>query len=231
MNQDRQKQSSTFGEIAKQVPGIGDARTGIFTESFGKFERENATYTWDIWTKKEPIRGMDKSLRGHSKPLNQDEPGDKTYLFKKIISRLNAKGYFRRCARVDFYRNFSSLDSDSVLFLTMYRTTYQLHCWEDQLWLQQFLNSFYTNPLATYGSPTNPFPTQQPIVTNPDGLANLAFPKKERDINTLAKNFKPKSMQHLTQYMETLKSEGYPAEQIRLFYREVSSKRDFENIL
>lgn len=200
--------------IPLRTPAPADGRDGTFSQNFGKFERLGATFSWIIH------RPGTYKLYGHSKPKNMAEKANKQELLIDCIRRLAHKGYIREGLRIEFYRNFSDSDADSVKIVTLHGTRYvpEPCIITGQEWLIKYLNNFYNPVIYNYGRdmfPTNEYaaelPANRAIIPDPATQASV------KDPFDLSRTYK--SCDELMRYTEKLQRDGHPHGRITEYYR------------
>jgi hypothetical protein len=212
-------QPSSIGQLTNQVfdpetlpqtqlPSEGN--TSTFIKNFGKFQRAGSTYSWKIY------RPRLQTLFGYSKPFDMAEKANKQELLLDCIRRLKAK-YIVEGYRIEFYRNFSDDDNDSVKIITLYGTRFIPEpVVITEAWLLKFLKDLYNPVVYSYGNEM--FPTGGPK-TAPDGMAIIPDSSKQappKDPFDLTRQFKTEDA--LYKYMDKLILEGHPKGLVEDFY-------------
>lgn len=206
------QQQSTFDDQVQpttQLPAEG--ASGTFYQNFGKFERPGSTFSWKIF------RPGREKLVGYSKPRGMAEKANKQELLLDCIRRLANRDYIREGLRVEFYRNFSDDDNDSVKLMTMYGSRFVAEPpILQQAWLIKFLSNFY-NPIVYNYNAGELFPTGGQS-TPPEGKVLVPDGSGAKDPFDLSRRFK--TSDSLLQYIEQLTLAGHPHGRITAFYQE-----------
>ncbi|WP_288424246.1 hypothetical protein [uncultured Spirosoma sp.] len=191
------------------TPLPSDGNSSTFVRNFGKFERPGSTFSWKIF------RPGREKLIGYSKPRDMAEKANKQELLLDCIRRLANNNYIREGLRVEFYRNFSDDDNDSVKLVTMYGSRFIPEtAILEQAWLIKFLKNFYNPVVHSYGSELFPTggqpapPTGKVLV--PDNVHKDPFDPERR--------FKTEDA--LMNYIEKLQREGHPKGRIEDYFRQ-----------
>jgi hypothetical protein len=200
------------------MKNIDQGSNSAFNENRGKFERPGSTYSWTIHNR----YGF---LKGHSKPRNQKEKDNKKQLLKEILIRLIKKEYLKKSERIEFYRNFSLYDKDSMYLFTLFPLRYEISqdLYVDQYrWLIDFLKELYSDPKDSYGSPSELFPEGGP--KNIPRIDNVF--KEEKYHLSNADPFDLNRIFHthfeVAEYCDKLKRDGHAPGRIAHFMQKLS---------
>ena len=200
-------------ETRPTTPIPEEGNTSTFIQNFGKFERPGSTYMWKIF------RPGREKLMGYSKPAGNSEKANKQELLLDIIRRLSHKNYIREGIRVEFYRNFSEDDNDSVKLMTLYGTRFLPESIVlTEAWLMKYLKNLYNPVVYNYGNEM--FPTGGKS-TPPEGTALIPDVTKQapaKDPFDPTRTFKNEDA--LMNYAEKLLREGHPHGRVTAFYSE-----------
>ncbi|UHG93456.1 hypothetical protein [Spirosoma oryzicola] len=198
-------------EVQPQTQQPSEGNSSTFIKNFGKFERPGSTYSWKIY------RPRLQTLYGYSKPFGMAEKANKQELLLNCITRLKPK-YIVEGYRIDFYRNFSDDDNDSVKLMSLYGTRFMPEpVIITEAWLMKFLKDLYNPIVYNYG--TEMFPTGGKS-NAPNGTAIIPDSSKQaavKDPFDPSRTFKNEDA--LMKYMEKLLREGHPHGQVQEFFR------------
>jgi len=200
-------------DVQPTTPIPTDRNSSTFTRNFGKLERIGSTFSWKIF------RPGREKLLGYSKPKEMAEKANKQELLMDCIRRLANKGYIKEGLRVEFYRNFSDDDNDSVKLMTLYGTRFIPEpVVITQEWLMKFLKNLYNPVVYNYGNEL--FPTGGKPAP-PEGTAIIPDSAKQapaKDPFDLSRTFKTEDALH--KYVEKLIREGHPNGRVEDYYRQ-----------
>lgn len=215
INQVMQQPPAFDPEVSPTTSQPADGNTSTFIQNFGKFERAGATYSWKIG------RPRLSKMVGHSKPVGQMEKANKQELLLDIIRRLAKKGYLRDGSRIEFYRNFTDDDNDSVKLMTLYdRRFIPEPIIITEAWLMKFLKNLYNPVVYDYGG-GELFPTGGKAAP-PDGMVIIPDRSKQGpmlEAFDLERKFKSEDALH--DYILKLGRDGHPNDRIQDYYRKM----------
>lgn len=216
----------SIGQIAQsfsahaQRAGQTPPAQGAYTDNFGKFVRQGATYT-------HVIRLADSrktTLVGYSRPRGGREKDDKVVLLQDIIRRLLAspKAYLQAGASIEFYNNLSDDDRDSLWIFTLHHSRAEPSHYAIQLpWLIAYLEDLYkpkqdayvqglftpstgNQSACTLALGLTPTKTREVITTQRDNLplTTPTTPYAERGTRPLSETKRFKDRMELDDYLK-----------------------------
>jgi hypothetical protein len=203
-------------ETRPQTELPSEGNTSTFIKNFGKFQRAGSTYSWKIY------RPRLQTLYGYSKPFDMAEKANKQELLLDCIRRLKNK-YIVEGYKIEFYRNFSDDDNDSVKLMTLHGNRFiPEYVVITEAWLMKFLKDLYNPIVYNYGNEM--FPTGGKSAP-PDGMALIPDRAKQgvtKDPFDLTRKFK--GFDDLGRYTEKLLREGHAHGVVSDFYRKIAEQ-------
>jgi hypothetical protein len=150
------------------------------------------------------------------------EKANKQELLLDCIRRLKNK-YIVEGYKIEFYRNFSDDDNDSVKLMTLHGNRFiPEYVVITEAWLMKFLKDLYNPIVYNYGNEM--FPTGGKSAP-PDGMALIPDRAKQgvtKDPFDLTRKFK--GFDDLGRYTEKLLREGHAHGVVSDFYRKIAEQ-------
>lgn len=178
---------------------------------FHEWDRNGATYMWDI------VKLNGEVIYGYSKAKGQAEPfkGDKQRLLQSILNRLIVNNsYLKKIQEMTFYRCVSNDNKENIELFTLRPNKYLLSAFilaqgktPERDWLTSMLDEFYNPPSQVYGVSNKADLSQIFSKGNPEQTTLAKYTKPSADFETLYEQSKTrifKTSKQYEQYLDTL---------------------------